>query len=81
MGGQAATTGHITLGDQVMIAARGAAHTNLEKGAVVAGTPAIPIRQWAKSCAVFNKLPELQKQVRANSKAIESMSSTRENDK
>ncbi|TKB09411.1 UDP-3-O-(3-hydroxymyristoyl)glucosamine N-acyltransferase [Desulforhopalus sp. IMCC35007] len=81
MGGQAATTGHITVGDQVMIAARGAAHTNLEKGSVVAGTPAIPIRQWAKSCAVFNKLPELQKRVKANSKAIESMGSSKETDK
>ena len=81
MGGQAATTGHIIIGDQVMIAARGAAHANLEKGAVVGGTPAIPVRQWAKSCAVFNKLPELQKQVRNNRKAIESITSRDEQDK
>lgn len=73
MGGQAATTGHIQIGDQVMIAARGAAHANLEKGAVVGGAPAIPIRQWAKSCAVFNKLPDLQKQVKNNSKALEAI--------
>ena len=81
MGGQAATTGHITIGDQVMIAARGGAHTNLEKGAVVGGAPAIPVRQWAKSCAVFNKLPELQKQVKDNRKAIEAMKSRDEQDK
>lgn len=81
MGGQSATTGHIHIGDQVMIAARGAAHANLEKGAVVGGTPAIPIRQWAKSCAVFNKLPELQKLVKKNSKAIEAMESRTDSDK
>ncbi|BHH82897.1 UDP-3-O-(3-hydroxymyristoyl)glucosamine N-acyltransferase [Desulforhopalus sp. 52FAK] len=81
MGGQAATTGHINIGDQVMIAARGAAHTNLEKGAVVGGAPAIPIRQWAKSCAVFNKLPELQKLARSNRKAIEAMEGRSETDK
>jgi len=81
MGGQSATTGHIHIGDQVMIAARGAAHTNLEKGSVVGGTPAIPIRQWAKSCAVFNKLPELQKQVKNNRKAIEAMDNRSETDK
>ncbi|MFT5698138.1 MAG: UDP-3-O-[3-hydroxymyristoyl] glucosamine N-acyltransferase [Desulforhopalus sp.] len=81
MGGQAATTGHLTIGDQVMIAARGAAHADLEKGSVVGGTPAIPIRQWAKSCAVFTKLPELQKQVKINRKAIEAMMSRNEQDK
>lgn len=81
MGGQAATTGHITIGDQVMIAARGAAHANLPKGAVVGGTPAIPVRQWAKSCAVFNKLPELQKLVKSNRKAIEAIERCHEQDK
>lgn len=81
MGGQAATTGHITIGDQVMIAARGAAHANLEKGAVVGGTPAIPVRQWAKSCAVFSKLPELQKLVKSNRKAIEAIERCHEQDK
>lgn len=76
LGGQAATTGHITLGDQVMVAARGAAHSNLPKGAVVGGAPAIPIRQWAKSCAVFAKLPELQRKVRQNTKALDKLGKT-----
>lgn len=70
MGGQSATTGHITLGDQVMVAARGAVHSDLPKGSVVGGTPAIPVRQWAKCCAVYNKLPELQSAVRKNTKAL-----------
>ncbi|TKB26534.1 UDP-3-O-(3-hydroxymyristoyl)glucosamine N-acyltransferase [Desulfopila sp. IMCC35006] len=70
MGGQAASSGHLTLGDQVMVAARGAVHGDQPKGAVVGGTPAIPVRQWAKACAVFAKLPELQSTVRKNSKAI-----------
>ena len=70
MGGQSATAGHVVLGDQVMLAARGAVHNDQPKGAVLGGAPGIPIRQWAKSCAVFAKLPELQKSVRNNSKAI-----------
>lgn len=70
MGGQSATSGHVILEDQVMIAARGAVHNNQPKGAVLGGAPGIPVRQWAKSCAVFAKLPELQKSVRSNSKAI-----------
>jgi len=70
MGGQSATSGHVVLGDQVMVAARGAVHNDQPKGAVLGGAPGIPVRQWAKSCAVFAKLPELQKNVRNNSKAI-----------
>ena len=70
MGGQAASSGHLTLGDQVMVAARGAVHKDEPAGAVVGGTPAIPVRQWAKACAVFARLPELQSAVRKNSKAL-----------
>ncbi|MFW2367245.1 MAG: UDP-3-O-(3-hydroxymyristoyl)glucosamine N-acyltransferase [Desulforhopalus sp.] len=73
MGGQSAIAGHLTLGDQVMVAARGGIHSDLKKGAVVGGAPALPIRQWAKSCAVFAKLPELQKKLKENSRAIEEL--------
>ena len=74
MGGQSATSGHLALGDQVMVAARGGVHNDLPKGAVVGGVPAIPVRQWAKACAVFAKLPELQSTVKKNSKAIAELS-------
>jgi UDP-3-O-[3-hydroxymyristoyl] glucosamine N-acyltransferase len=70
MGGQSATAGHLVVGDQVMIAARGAIHNDQPKGAMLGGAPAIPIRQWAKCTAVFAKLPELQSQVRQNTKVI-----------
>jgi UDP-3-O-[3-hydroxymyristoyl] glucosamine N-acyltransferase len=80
MGGQSATTGHITLGDQAMVAARGAVHNDQPKGSVVGGTPAIPVRQWAKCCAVFNKLPELQSAVRKNTKALAELTGQAENE-
>lgn len=79
MGGQAGTAGHVTIGDQAMVAAKGGIHNNIEKGAVVGGAPALPIRQWAKSCAVFGKLPELQKKIKANARAIEQLKKTPEN--
>ena len=80
MGGQAGTAGHVVIGDQVMVAARGGIHSDLPKGAVVGGAPAIPIRQWAKCAAVFAKLPELQKQVKTNSKAIAELNGTADNE-
>ncbi len=70
MGGQSATAGHLVIGDQVMVAARGGIHNNQPKGAILGGAPAIPVRQWGKCTAVFAKLPELQSQVRNNTKAI-----------
>jgi len=76
MGGQSATTGHITLGDRVMVAARGAPHKDHAEGTVLGGVPAIPVRQWARACAVFAKLPELQKNVRKNSKALSRIKSS-----
>lgn len=78
MGGQAAVAGHLTLGDQVMVAARGGVHNDQPKGAVLGGAPAIPVRQWAKATAVFAKLPELQSEVRKQSRALAELGSTNE---
>lgn len=71
MGGQSATAGHVRIADQTMIAARAAIHSNTSKGAVLGGTPAIPAKQWAKCCAVYNRLPEMQRQLRKNSKIVQ----------
>ena len=70
LGGQVAIAGHLVIGDQVMVAARGGVHNDQPKGATIGGAPAIPIRQWAKCCSVFAKLPELQSKVRKNTKTI-----------
>lgn len=64
MGGQSSAKGHVHLADRVMVAARGGVHNNQPAGAVIGGAPAIAIRQWAKASAVFNRLPELQSEVR-----------------
>lgn len=74
LGGQAGCAGHLNIGDQVMVAARGGVHNDQPKGAVLGGAPAMPIRQWAKACAVYGKLPELQSKVRKNSRDIAELS-------
>lgn len=80
MGGQSATTGHITLGDRVMVAARGAVTGDQPDGAMLGGAPAIPVRQWAKCCAIYNKLPELQSAVRKHTKALAELTGQAAND-
>jgi len=78
MGGQSATAGHLTIGDQTMVAARGGVHTDLAAKSVVGGAPALPIRHWAKCTAVFARLPELQSMVRKHDKALSGLG-TQEN--
>jgi UDP-3-O-[3-hydroxymyristoyl] glucosamine N-acyltransferase len=78
MGGQSASAGHLTIGDQTMVAARGGVHTDLAAKSMVGGAPALPIRHWAKCSAVFARLPELQSMVRKHDKALSGLG-TQEN--
>ncbi len=77
MGGQSGAAGHIVIGDQVMVAGRGAVTSNVEAKSIVGGAPAIPVKQWAKCCAIYNKLPELQAKVRENSRFIKEIKNER----
>lgn len=70
MGGQSSAKGHVHIGDRVMVAARGGVHNNQPAGAVIGGAPAIAIRQWGKASAVFNRLPELQSEIRQLRKTV-----------
>ncbi len=59
-GGQAGLNGHITIGDKVYVGAQSGVAGGLEKGnVVVQGSPAIPYRNFARSSAVYKKLPEM----------------------
>lgn len=70
MAGQSATTGHLKIGDDVIIGARGAATTDVAAGQVVSGAPAIPHKTWLKATSIFQKLPEMRKQVLTLEKTV-----------
>lgn len=55
LGGQAAVVGHVTLEDQVIIAARGAASKSLPKG-IYNGTPAVPIKEYNEQSVLARNL-------------------------
>lgn len=76
MGGQSATSGHLNVGDGVMLAARGAIHNDQPAGQILGGAPAIPAKQWRKCCAIYNSLPELRSKVRVNTKDIKKLQDT-----
>jgi len=62
-GGQAGMADHTTVGDRVMVGGGSGVTRNMEEGMVLAGFPAIPLREWLKAQVVFPKLPELKKLV------------------
>jgi len=47
-GGQAAAPDHLTIGDRVMVAARGALHRDTPDGAIIAGCPAVALGLWRR---------------------------------
>jgi UDP-3-O-[3-hydroxymyristoyl] glucosamine N-acyltransferase len=56
IGGQAGLAGHITIGKGVKIAAQSGIMSNLEPGAVVGGTPSLPLKQWLRATAMLKKM-------------------------
>ena len=73
LAGQVGVAGHLTIGDGVITTAQTGIPGSVEKGSVVSGYPAIENRAWLKSCAVFARLPELQKRLRELERRVESL--------
>ena len=62
--GQAGSAGHCRIGDGVVVTAQSGILKDVPAGKVMSGSPAIENKQWLRSIALFNKLPELAKAVR-----------------
>ncbi len=54
--GQVGIAGHLNIGDGVKIAAQSGLMRDVEKGETIAGSPAIPVRDWHKQTIVLQKL-------------------------
>ncbi len=65
LAGQAGVSGHCTLGDGVVVTAQSGTHGDIPAGSMVSGSPAFDNSQWLRSVAVFSRLPELAKTLRA----------------
>jgi UDP-3-O-[3-hydroxymyristoyl] glucosamine N-acyltransferase len=64
LAGQVGTAGHLTIGDGATISSQSGVPSDVPAGAVYSGYPAMDNLAWRKSVAVFNRLPELQKELR-----------------
>jgi len=62
IGGQSGIAGHLNIADKVMVAARSGVTKSLTtSGEVVAGTPAVPIKEWRRSIATLARLTKMVK--------------------
>lgn len=65
LAGQVGAAGHLTIGDGAVLTAQTGVPADVPAGAIYSGYPAMDNHDWRKSVAVFHKLPELQKELRA----------------
>jgi UDP-3-O-[3-hydroxymyristoyl] glucosamine N-acyltransferase len=64
LAGQVGAAGHLTIGDGAVISSKSGVPNDVPAGASYSGYPAVPNKQWLKSMAALNRLPELQNRVR-----------------
>jgi UDP-3-O-[3-hydroxymyristoyl] glucosamine N-acyltransferase len=64
LAGQVGAAGHLTIGDGATVSSQSGVPSDVPAGAVYSGYPAMDNLSWRKSVAVFNRLPELQQELR-----------------
>jgi UDP-3-O-[3-hydroxymyristoyl] glucosamine N-acyltransferase len=70
LAGQVGVVGHITIGDGVVATAQTGIPSSLEPGFVISGSPGIENRRWLKATAVFPRLPDMLRRLRALEKKV-----------
>jgi UDP-3-O-[3-hydroxymyristoyl] glucosamine N-acyltransferase len=74
LAGQVGAAGHLTIGDGAVLTAQSGVPGDVPAGAIYSGYPAMDNLAWRKSVAVFNHLPELQKEMRELRDAVAKLS-------
>ena len=64
LAGQVGVAGHLTIGDGAIATAQTGIPSDVAAGAVVSGYPAMDNRQWLRTVAAVNRLPELLRKLK-----------------
>ena len=75
LAGQVGTAGHLSVGDGAVITAQSGVPNDIPPRSLYSGYPAVENREWLKTMAALNRLPELQKRVRELEAEVESLKS------
>ena len=68
LAGQVGVAGHYTVGDGAIATAQSGIPSDVAPGKVVSGYPAVDNRQWLRSVALVNRLPELLREMKSKLK-------------
>lgn len=72
-GGQVGVAGHIKIGDKVSVGAQSGIPGNVKPGTTLMGYPAIDPKQFARSAAIYKKLPDMYSELGKLQKEIEEL--------
>src|SRR6267143_6417953 len=75
LAGQVGTAGHLTVGDGAVITAQSGVPNDVPPRSLYSGYPAVENREWLKTMAALNRLPDLQKRVRELEAEVEKLKS------
>jgi len=73
MAGQSAAVGHISIGSDCIVGARGAVVADVADGQVVSGAPAIPHKEFLRATATFPKLPDMRRTIAQLAQKVEEL--------
>lgn len=73
LGGQVGVAGHIKVGNRVSVGAQSGIPGNVKDGTTLMGYPAIDPKQFARSAAVYKKLPEMYSELNRLQKEVEEL--------
>ena len=63
-GGQVGMAGHITIGDNVMVAAQSGIKDEVKSGSRLFGSPAVDFREYARNQVNISRIPDLVAKVK-----------------
>ena len=71
LAGQVGVINHLKIGDRVLITAQTGVGHDVPDGSKMSGSPELDNRQWLRCTAVYNRLPELDREVKRIRKRLE----------
>lgn len=68
LAGQVGVAGHCTIGDGAVATAQSGIPADVAPGTVVSGYPAVENRRWLRSVILFNRLPDILRNIKSEQK-------------
>ena len=72
-GGQVGLAGHIHIGDRVVFGAQSGVISDIKEPKTVLGAPAIDAKSFMRSSAIFNRLPEIYREMNQMKRELETL--------